>query len=63
LEELQEAFGTVFKTKEEDQTGGEQEDKMEEMLKITKGWLEKLPVVEKAPQLARKNVQVCYMLL
>ena len=55
MEEFKEAFGTVLKTKREDQTGGEEEEKVEEILRITKAQLEKLPEGEKAPQLARKK--------
>lgn len=39
------------------------EEKMEEILKITKAQLENLPVGEKAPQLARKNVHMYCILL
>lgn len=55
LEEFKEAFGTALKTKREDQTGGEEEEKVEEILRITEAQLEKLPEGEKAPQLARKK--------
>lgn len=55
MEEFKEAFGTALKTKREDQTGGEEEEKVEEILRITEAQLEKLPEGEKAPQLARKK--------
>lgn len=55
MEELKEAFGIVLMTNRENQTGGEENEKMEEILRITKAQLEKLPVGEKPPQLARKK--------
>lgn len=59
LEELKEAFGEVLMTNGEDQTGGEEKEKMEEILKITKAQLEKLLGGEKAPQPARKKKNKC----
>lgn len=47
--ELKEGFGIVFETKRHDQTCGEGEGKTEDILKITKGQLEKPPVGEKGP--------------